>query len=713
MKICFMCDLHLPVFEDALGYDVLRWAIDDIKKKTPDAVICAGDITCDGSREVFFDFIARMKAIGIPFFYIPGNSDLRDIATRDELYSCGSESKNTLGNITVYAINDSDGRVDEDALCALRDAGAGDIVFVHHPIRMLDEASRERMSIWRQEHPDTLLFYGHMHESRRGGNDISLQALDPDKAIGECPCLTYYDTERDALRPAYFFSTVPTDLYGYLGISCYSVEEHISMATSRGLKYIELRPSCLGANIARLQELIRHWREAGGVGLSIHLPDIGYADGRVVTDPRLDEYFSLAEAIGADRFTQHVPLISVKDARSDPDALRDIAAALAERLNRLEGEITVGVENMHMTAKDSPDESRRFGYIPEECLEFMHLLGGMCRHRVGINFDIGHARNNAPFSQKYQTSAWLTLVGKHIVGYHIHQVCCLGGGKFENHTAITDIYGKLISYASTFRLWSEDRINKAPFVLEMRPEGAYEATLDTFDRFKHRSVFDIHSHTYFSSCGRDGHRALADVAVANGLSLLGISDHDYGIGDRMDDYLDKISDLAEEYKGRLRIIPGIEIATVRDHFDPRVGEKAKRCRYCLIEHLTHSDSAVADDLFEFASGLETMCGIAHTDLFEYCDMYGFDYEEFFTEMARRGIFWEMNVSFDSIHGYREHSYVAEFLGNEERIALIKRCGVYLSIGFDSHRCEDYDGYKVHAVYDLLKKHGIRTVDELL
>ena len=30
MKACFMCDLHLPFFKDALQYDVMEWAISDI-----------------------------------------------------------------------------------------------------------------------------------------------------------------------------------------------------------------------------------------------------------------------------------------------------------------------------------------------------------------------------------------------------------------------------------------------------------------------------------------------------------------------------------------------------------------------------------------------------------------------------------------------------------------------------------------------------------
>ncbi len=33
MKICFMCDLHLPFDVNALQYDVMKWAMADISKK--------------------------------------------------------------------------------------------------------------------------------------------------------------------------------------------------------------------------------------------------------------------------------------------------------------------------------------------------------------------------------------------------------------------------------------------------------------------------------------------------------------------------------------------------------------------------------------------------------------------------------------------------------------------------------------------------------
>lgn len=71
------------------------------------------------------------------------------------------------------------------------------------------------------------------------------------------------------------------------------------------------------------------------------------------------------------------------------------------------------------------------------------------------------------------------------------------------------------------------------------------------------------------------------------------------------------------------------------------------------------------------------------------------------------------MSYDSIHRYREHRYVYDFMYDKAKLDIVKRSGVFINVGFDSHRMEDYDGYKVHSMYEFLIKNGIKTADELL
>ena len=476
MEICLMCDLHLPFDKNALQYDVLDWAISDINKNKPQGIVFAGDVTCDGNEEVYDDFIAKMSSLGIPFFYIPGNSDLRLKTSKDSIKNKSSNLENLLNGVKIFALNDCETLISEEQYKVIEKADKNSIVFMHHPVKYYGE----KMENWCNRHKDTRLFYGHLHYFETKENTVSLPALDPDKSIGEPPCLVYFNTETKEIKKSHYSAPVPKDFGNHFGISCYDTVEQINFAAKNGLKFIEIRPNALGADETKLLTAVENWRNSGGEGLSLHLPDVCWDDAQKAVNGQNEAYFGLIKKLKVDRVTQHVPQISVKAARENEGALEKICDYVAKSLEDLPFQITIGIENMHMTANDTADENRRFGYLPEECLEMMEILSKKTKHKVGINFDIGHARNNAPYSQKYQISSWFSLVGKHIVGYHVHQVQLLPDGSFKNHAAITDVYGCLISYASLFACWEKGKINKAPLVFEMSGENAYETTLKCF-----------------------------------------------------------------------------------------------------------------------------------------------------------------------------------------------------------------------------------------
>ncbi len=710
MKICLMCDLHLPFDKDALQYDVLEWAIADIERKNPDCIACVGDVTCDGNVDVYKWFLERMESINIPFLFIPGNSDLRCKESFNEIKGICSKCENDFGDVKIFAVNDCDGSVSDDQFELIEKADEKSIVFMHHPITCLSSQNRDKMLDWQNRHKNSMLFYGHLHITKTEINSIALQAMDPDKAIGECPCISYYDTETKKFRRAYYFSPVPRDFNEYFGVSCYHITDHINFCIENGLKNLELRPNCIGVNKTELADLIARWRQSGGENLCIHLSDVVYKDS-VITSSNIDEFIELANSLNADRLTQHVPCVSVGAIKAEPIILEKICDYLAEKFNAIDHKVEIGVENMHMTPNEAADDTRRFGYIPEECLEFMHLLGSKCAHKVGINFDIGHARNNRPYSQKYQISTWLSQVGKYIIGYHLHQVTHTDG-KFENHMPITDIYGELISYASLFKNWSKGKINKAPIIFEMRPQGAYEITLKTFKEQK-IDVIDVHTHTHYSFCSKDDPHDLISKGIEHGISMLGISDHNYGIGTRKAEYLDNVRALSLQYRDKIKILCGIEIATVPCNYESGIEQDIKEYDYCLIEHIDYEDSVVGNDLFAFCKKLGIPCGIAHTDLFKYCDTHGYDYLTFFSKLAENNIFWEMNVSYDSIHKYDEHRYVLDLMNDKEKLEIVKKTGVVISVGSDCHRCEEYSGFRLYETYRFLKDNGIKTFDMLI
>ena len=52
------------------------------------------------------------------------------------------------------------------------------------------------------------------------------------------------------------------------------------------------------------------------------------------------------------------------------------------------------------------------------------------------------------------------------------------------------------------------------------------------------------------------------------------------------------------------------------------------------------------------------------------------------------------------------------MNDPEKQAIVRDAGMYISVGFDGHRREDYDGAKVAEMIKFLKNTGIRTADEL-
>ena len=702
MKICLLCDLHLPYYKDAIQYDVLRWAMDDLRKKQAEALVVPGDFTVHGDIEPAEVFLEAVEALSIPVVICTGNSEYRNPETKEYFRKLASPSINEIGNgWTVLALHDGECRLTEEDYAALENADDHCIVALHHPFRSLPSPHRERLTAWQEAHPDTPVFYGHLHYAMDDGNVHMLTAADPDKVAGDHPCIFYYDTETKTLEKSYYYCPVPTGFLKYIGISCYHPETDSPYAAENGIGCIELRASAMTMDQEALKTWIGEWRKNGGICLSVHAPELSDGEGRPASAADWAAYIDWAKDLAADRMTVHVPRIRLEILEDSPDILDTVASFAAEQIEKLPASCVIGMENMH-TEKGETAENRRYGYIPEECMRFIRLLREKSSHTIGMHLDVGHARNNMPLVETYTLGPWYEEVGAETVGYHLHQVNQDRTG-LHNHNPIPNFYGPMICFASFFRRWNQGRLNHAPVILEIRPTAEdpmpYRCTVELLKREEKRNVFDIHAHTFYSSCGRDEPQLLVNTAVENSIRLLGVSDHNYGIGNRKREYLQVMRKLAEDNKEKLQIAVGIEIATLPTHFDITDTAEIAGYDFCLIENLTNPESIVGKDLFGFCDRLGILCGIAHTDMFAYCDRYGYDYESFFSEMAHRRIFWEMNVSYDSIHHYREHGYVKAFLEDKKKQDIIRNTGVYLSVGFDGHRREDYAGSRVHAMYD--------------
>ncbi len=222
---------------------------------------------------------------------------------------------------------------------------------------------------------------------------------------------------------------------------------------------------------------------------------------------------------------------------------------------------------------------------------------------------------------------------------------------------------------------------------------------------------DLHSHTKFSFCGADDPELLVSEMIKNGVNVLGICDHHYGVEGKEKEYFDTLTRLKEKYKDKITLYRGLEIATVeRLPFDT---SKDVTCfDYCLIEHIDRSDSSVGLNFIEFSKKLGIKSGIAHTDLFRFVRGKGIDEYKFFKTMKDNGIFWELNVNYDSVHSYTEHAYVKDFFADEKKQAIIKKVGLELSVGFDGHRKEEYKVERVKNACEFLLNNGFNLITEL-
>ncbi len=253
-------------------------------------------------------------------------------------------------------------------------------------------------------------------------------------------------------------------------------------------------------------------------------------------------------------------------------------------------------------------------------------------------------------------------------------------------------------------------------------------------------IQDLHSHTYYSFCGGDTPDAIVEAAIVGGIDVFGITDHLYGVvygtlgvflgaeaavrggGDipatrenydrALHRYFDHMDLVREKYKNNIRILRGIEVCTLQGdgfcvHHLPD-GVDISYYDYCLIENLDAPNTVTGGDLFAYAKRCATpYVGVAHTDLFAHIAECGAKPLDYFRRMADEGIFWEMNVSYDSIHNYREHAYVLDFFSDPRKQEIVRESGVRVSVGFDGHRVADYRPDRVADYCRRLTAMGIK------
>ena len=192
-------------------------------------------------------------------------------------------------------------------------------------------------------------------------------------------------------------------------------------------------------------------------------------------------------------------------------------------------------------------------------------------------------------------------------------------------------------------------------------------------------LIDLHNHTNFSYDGISGIESLVETAIADNVDYLGITDHEFSIGDRISDYINAVNRAKEKYKGKIKILCGLEIGTrpYPEKFNPKI---TRMLDFCLFESL---DDIRAMDFKEFLMWRKNFyCpqGLAHTDIFRLGERYGINVLDV---LKRENMFWEINFS-------GNYNYYFDLISNKEKQEAVKKSGITISIGSDLHWSGAFD-----------------------
>ena len=476
MKVAVLADLHLPDRSDTVKENVFDCALKKIADSRPEVILCVGDMITNNAVEAAKRVKEKISKLNIPVIYACGNTEN---AAEETIGMFKHENIFSSDDLVCAAFPTEKNFNEEDFAFILENLETHKpaIIISHYLIRHFSEMEKNRLDYLLAANKNVLFVAGHEHYDRIDGIYHTVRGIDPDKATGGMPAVVFFEYDGKDFKRSDISIDLRTkdaaelqEFISLLGISgMHETLKNFAYAARNKIASFEMRyTDAVALPFAELDQAVKNWRSAGGRHLSMHMPDICWNSETSEADLKNSEaVLDLAIKLGCSRLTIHVPKCSTAMLKQS-DCRKKMLEAYAYIIKKaLPYNVSVGIENMHMTGKDSCDENRRFGYIPQECKQWISELRHICSSdKIGFHFDIGHARNNAPFSSIYAVSTWFAELGEYINGYHLHQVKVDKSGKFINHQPITEPFGTLISYASFFLAWQMKQIAHAPIFIE-------------------------------------------------------------------------------------------------------------------------------------------------------------------------------------------------------------------------------------------------------
>lgn len=229
--------------------------------------------------------------------------------------------------------------------------------------------------------------------------------------------------------------------------------------------------------------------------------------------------------------------------------------------------------------------------------------------------------------------------------------------------------------------------------------ATFRSAVCTKEAYSAMKITDIHNHTSFSYDGTDTPEQTVLRAIANKIDVLGISDHQFSINERLGEYCAELERCRVKYSAKIKLLCGLEIGTRPKPGNLMLSLVNTQLDYCLFESL---DSENGMDLYEFLEWRRLFhipVGLAHTDIFRLEERYNVDMLDI---MRKNNIFLEINLS-------GNYDYYYDFMTNAKKRERIQKSGIPLSIGSDTHRAADYPRERVIYMNSFLRSMGSRIM----
>ncbi|MBR2365014.1 MAG: metallophosphoesterase family protein, partial [Lentisphaeria bacterium] len=449
MKFAVIGDLHLTNNPESLTYKkILPFVLKKAEEAKVDAIIGTGDLTASGTEAQTALLKGLLAESPLPFYSTTGNAETRS----NEEKAMEAQRIPPPANLPVLLLDSSSSKVcskDIQLLAALPEK-ASFLLCSHYPPDMWQEEARKIFYEAVKRHAVSCVICGHVHQD----GVYTMRGLDPDKASGGPPAFRIVEQQKDGfwkmeeyvlenMDPCRWPEEEKRSFRNCLGISCmWEVLESLEAAALLSIPCVELRYGALDGMSSRLFAAVEKWRNNGGRLLSLHLPDLR-------PDSKTEEC-ELAQAVKAalelkcERVTLHMPAVTAAEFPSQKQLLTENFVKLLAPL--MEKGITIGIENLHTYHKKWEDHIRKYGCTIRECSSWInHLRNVTSCEKIGFHCDIGHCRNNVPFSIHEYMSDFYAEKTLPFNGFHFHQIEKIEENHFRNHCPLNGFYDKVIA----------------------------------------------------------------------------------------------------------------------------------------------------------------------------------------------------------------------------------------------------------------------------